>query len=128
MTETRRAGFTLIEVLVALAILAIAATFAFRAISGGLHWFDRGGIEQRAVLAAEAELARVGHDLPLQDGAIDGRAAGGFSWHIAITPYGSPVAGVQGHRIDVEVGWDEGRQWRRVRLETVRLGLAAGGE
>jgi prepilin-type N-terminal cleavage/methylation domain-containing protein len=126
MTEDRQAGFTLIEVLVALAILAIASAFAFRAISGGLYWLDRDGAEEHAVRVAEAELARVGQDLPLRDGSIDGHTARGYSWQIAITPAGLPGGGVQGHRVAVTVVWNEGRQARRVRLESVRLGFADG--
>ena len=126
MIDDREAGFTLIEVLVALAILAIAAAFAFRAISGGLYWLDRDGAEDYAVRVAEAELTRVGQDLPLRDGSIDGRTVQGYSWRIAITPTGLRGGGVEGHRVAVTVVWNEGRQARRVRLETVRLGFADG--
>jgi general secretion pathway protein I len=128
MNECRRTGFTLVEVLVALAILAIASTLAFRAISGGLSWVDRDADEQHAVLVAQAEMARVGHDVPIRDGENDGRADRGFSWHMAITGYGAPIGGVQGHRVTVEVGWNEERRARRIRLETVRLGPAGGGK
>jgi prepilin-type N-terminal cleavage/methylation domain-containing protein len=126
MIDDREAGFTLIEVLVALAILAIAAAFGFRAISGGLYWLDRDGAEEHAVRVAEAELARVGQDLPLRDGSIDGRTAQGYSWQIAIAPYGLPAGGVRGHHVAVSVVWNEGRQARRVRLETLRLGFSDG--
>lgn len=127
MSERRAAGFTLVEVLAALAILAIACTFAFRALSGGFYWLDRDGNELHAILLARTELARVGHDIPLRDGEVEGRAADGFSWRIAITPFGRPVAGIAGHRVVVAVGWGEGWQVRRVDLDTVRLGPAAGG-
>jgi general secretion pathway protein I len=127
MTERRQAGFTLVEVLVSLAILALACGFAFRAFSGGLYWFGRDGNEEHAVLLAQTELARVGHDIPLQDGIAEGHAADGFSWRIAITPYGRPFAGVQGHLVAVAVDWDEGRQGWRVQIDTVRLGVAGGG-
>jgi prepilin-type N-terminal cleavage/methylation domain-containing protein len=128
MNDDRRTGFTLVEVLVALAILAIVSTLAFRAISGGLSRFDRDADEERAVLVAQAEMARVGHDVAILDGETDGHADRRFSWHIAITRYGAPIGGVQGHRVAVEVGWNEERQVRRIRLETVRLGPAGGGK
>ena len=126
MTERRCAGFTLIEVLVALAILAITFGFAFRAFSGGAYLLDRDGYEERAVLRARSELARIGRDIPLQDGETDGRSAGGFAWKVTITPFGSAAGGLLGHQVAVEVGWREGREERRIQLQTIRLGLADG--
>lgn len=117
-------GFTLVEVLVALAILALTFGFAYRAMSGGLGRLADDGAAEEAVLVARAQLARVGYDLPLADGETAGRAAGGYSWRIGITPYGPPEAGLAGHRVVVDVGWRSGRLARRVRLETLRLAPA----
>ena len=87
---------------------------------------DRDGYEERAVLRARSELARIGHDIPLQDGETDGRSAGGFAWKVTITPFGSAAGGLLGHQVAVEVGWREGREERRIQLQTIRLGLADG--
>lgn len=125
MTERRPFGFTLIEVLVALAILALTFTFAYRAFSGGLGRLSDDGRTESAVLLARSQLARVGRDIALSDGEVDGRA-GGFSWRIGITPYGRAAGGLAGHRVLVAVGWHDGRQVRQVQLETIRLGPAGG--
>jgi general secretion pathway protein I len=122
MTEGRVRGFTLVEVLVALAILALTFTLAYRAMSEGLGRLADDSQSERAVLLARSQLARVGHDIALADGDTEGRAAGGFFWRVDISPYGSAEGGLTGHRVTVDVGWRSGRLARQVRLETVRLG------
>lgn len=126
-----RQGFTLVEVLVALAILAIAFGFALRAISGG---FDRLGRDQKnadALILARSTLARVGHDIALEDGAIGGATGEGFAWRIETCPYGD-TQGVSpgrlvGHRVDVTVSWKDRRQTHEVRLTSLLLGPKGQG-
>jgi general secretion pathway protein I len=112
-------------VLVALAILAIAFGFAFRALSGG---FDRLGRDQKsadALSLAQSTLARVGHDIALQDGAVDGRTKDGFAWRIETIPYGDAQdltpGRLIGHRVDVTIAWSERHQRREVRLTSLLL-------
>ena len=124
MTDGRAGGFTLVEVVVALAILALTFTFAYRAMSGGLGRLADDGAAEQAVLVARSQLARIGSDIALADGETDGRAEGGFAWRIVITPYGRPAGGLAGHRVVVDILWRGGTTARRVRLETVRLGAA----
>jgi general secretion pathway protein I len=122
-------GFTLIEVLVALAVLAITFGFAFRALSGGFDWLDHSERNRTGLLLAETMLARVGHDIALQDGQKTGRTADGFSWTLATTPYGDvsnlPPGRLIGYQIQVTVRWAEQRRERQVRLTTLRLGRKA---
>jgi general secretion pathway protein I len=131
MTERAQSGFTLIEVLVALAIVAIAFVVALGIFTGGLSRLDHDHNVQYALLVAQSELARVGQDIALQDreidGSVDSQGEDGFTWHIAIAPYGGGPGGLFGHRVVVTVGWNEGWQKREVRLDTIRLGLQGTG-
>jgi general secretion pathway protein I len=125
----RSAGFTLIEVLVALAVLAITFGFAFRALSGGFDWLDRSGHDRTGLLIAETMLARVGHDIALQPGLATGRTADGFSWAIDAAPYGDvsrlPAGRLIGYQVQVTVSWTERHRARQVHLTTLQLGPKA---
>jgi general secretion pathway protein I len=120
VTERPTEGFTLIEVLVALAIVAIAFVFAFRVFSGGLSRLDHDHNVQQATLVAQSALARVGRDIALEDREIEGQDEGGFSWRIGIAPFGG-AGSLLAHRVVVTVDWNEGWRRREMRVETVRL-------
>jgi len=124
--QNQNTGFTLIELLVALAILAIAFGFALRVLSGGLNRLDHDQKNADAVLLAQSTLARIGHDIPLQDGAVGGRAANGFSWRVETVPYGDtqdlPPGRLIGHRVEVTISWSEQHQRRETRVTSLLLG------
>ena len=130
MINRRRAGastgFTLIEVLVALAVLAITFGFAYRALSGGFDWVDRSEHSRAGLLLAQSVLARAGGDIALQPGQTTGRTADGFSWLIETTPYGDvsrlPSGRLIGNQVQVTVTWIERRRVQQVRLTTLQLG------
>jgi general secretion pathway protein I len=81
-------GFTLIEILVAFAILAFALVALYRIFGGGLATTAR--LEQRtaALLLARSMLERVGTDVPLVAGEQSGTTADGMAWTLDIRPAG----------------------------------------
>jgi type II secretion system protein I len=85
------AGFTLLETLVALALLGIVLTTVFGLIGSGLRAAHRD--EDRLLLALVAQnlLARSRLDLtPTGDGALSGDIGGGLRWQIESRPYQLP--------------------------------------
>jgi general secretion pathway protein I len=94
MTGTLRrsaeAGFTLLETLVALAILGIVMSTVYGLIGSGLRSAHRD--EDRLLLALVAQnlLARSRYDLNPRRGELSGDIGGGLRWRIASVPYAVP--------------------------------------
>jgi general secretion pathway protein I len=79
-----RPGFSLIEVLVALAILGIALGAMMPRISLGSLAAERASRTEEAVLLAEQLLTEAGRTIPLPSKeAAQGNTAAGFSWRIS---------------------------------------------
>jgi len=125
--DRRQSGYSLVEVLVAFVILAMALTVLFRIFSGGLRNVDAAANYSRALLVAEERLVAAGTGEALAAGEIEGTTGERYRWTRRITPYEpegyEPArdSGVDAWRIEVEVTWDAGTRDRRVGLSTIRL-------
>src|SRR5260370_28988780 len=69
----RENGFTLLEVIVAFAIAALALVGLFRAGSGGLFAVDTAARAEEAVQGAQSHLAAVGRDAAFVGGEFSGQ-------------------------------------------------------
>ena len=122
--DKRTDGFTLLEVLIALIIFALA----FGALAGlyqtSLRQTGTADELRRATLLAETQLARFGHDLPLEPGRIGGTSSdGSLRWEADISlakplDEGSEMALF---RIRVAAGLETGSAGL-VSLTTLRVG------
>ncbi len=90
------AGFTLLEVLVAIAILAVAMAATLQAFSGGLDATRRGEAANEALSTARSLLDRVGTELPIAPGLRSGGSAAGPSWSVQVARRKSPLDDLQG--------------------------------
>jgi general secretion pathway protein I len=79
-------GFTLIEILIAFAILAVAFAGLLRAFSSGLQATTKAERYAEAVLLARSLLERVGSEIVIQAGEQSGRGADGTAWSIRMRP------------------------------------------
>ena len=82
----KAAGFTLIEVLIALAILGSVLMVFARTVSTEATSSQRADAAQQAVLFARSTLSRLGRDIALQPGTQTGALEGGGNWTLTIRP------------------------------------------
>lgn len=122
--QSREDGFTLIEVLIALAILGVSLGIVLTTVSDSLARARRGESELVATSLAQSLLARAGPDLKLTGTDHKGNA-GGFVWRLSTKAYGTeedrnawnadPVV------LTATVAWFDSGEERSVSLQTVRI-------
>lgn len=114
-----RRGFTLIEVLVAFALVALVLGAALRLVAGGLNDSDAATRRTVAVLVAESRIAEVGVIAPLVPGIVEGAAAGDYRWRREIRRLESGIDDdpLPLYAVTVDIAWDDGPG---VRLATLR--------
>lgn len=87
----RQRGFTLIEVVVAFGLLALALTLLLGALTGASRQIQRANLAGRAALHAQSLLAQVGAGAPLQPGEQDGALDDGrYHWRLEVAPWTDP--------------------------------------
>lgn len=129
----RARGYTLIEVVVAFALLALALSLLLGTLSGAarqVRWADEAG---RAALHAQSLLDQVGVGEALQPGHRDGSFEDGrYRWALEVAPYQDPLrpppalfdpAAPRLLQLTLTVQWGEDSEdpRRRLRLQSLRL-------
>lgn len=119
-------GFTLIEVLVALAIAALGLGALMVAASQGLGNLRTADNYIEATHRAQSRLATVGTELAVKDGDWSGDDGGGYSWRIQAHPVPGTDAKAPFIPFDivVTVAWSSEGKVKAVSLQSQRLGPA----
>ena len=125
MNRKRNSGFTLIEVLIAFAILALVLGVVFRTLSTGLSHERTAGLVTARVLEARSILDRLGADIALEEGTIEGRLATGERWALTVSLLDAGASDeidpgpLNAYLAELSVDGDDGRM---LRLQTLKLG------
>lgn len=123
----RQDGYTLLEVLVAFAILGMSLAVLFRIFSAGVNNIGVASDYVQAVVIGEARLESLASEPVLEPGTSQGVALGKFHWTRTISQELLPELGmperstIASYRINVAVAWPAGRDTRQIELETLRL-------
>jgi general secretion pathway protein I len=119
------AGFTLVEVLVALAILAVSLGAIVPLFSDIAQRSVRSEAEHVSLALAESKLAEAGTILPVREGTTNG-SDGKHRWVLAIRQVPDILRensyGMAAFDVMVTIAWQEGAAERSVSLRTLRLG------
>ncbi len=120
----QQSGFTLIEVLVALAILGISLAVLLHIFSESLDRARESQNEIAASAIAQSLLADAGPSMPLVTGDTEGKTADGYAWRLHIEPYGTEddrrAWKMNALFLTVTVGWKDGSKTRTMSLTTMR--------
>lgn len=122
-------GYTLIEVIVAFALLALALTLLLGSLSNAarqVHWADRAG---RATLYAQSLLDQAGVGEALQAGSRSGAFEDGrYRWTLGVRPQVDPATrlavatedGAQLFELQLDIAWGDAAA-EHLRVRTLRL-------
>ena len=136
-------GFTLLEVIVAFAISALAVGILYQGAAGGLLATGVAGRTVEAVTLAKSHLAAIGHGSAIAQQDSSGVDGGGFDWHLHIHQIASREMNLSDsdrandtketsailYDVTVTESWTEGLRTREVTISTRRFDLreAEGG-
>ncbi len=129
MRSERERGFTLLEVLVAFVIAALALSLLARAAIDGVRSAHVSARYTEALVRARSHLA--GLPTPPVAGDFQGDDGGGFHWHLRVATE-TRITTRQNlqmalYDVAVAISWEEGDQKRVVTLATKRAAMQAAG-
>ena len=129
------AGFSLLEVLVAFTLLALAMGVVMQIFSRGVNGATLADRYAKATMYAESMLSSVGSETELKEGSTGGKFDDDFSWAIAVRAYQDPypkdqavvdyekLMPTQLFEVELKVSFmAEDQRERVLNLSTLRMG------
>lgn len=122
-------GFTLLEVVVAFTIFALAFATVLQVTSGSVRNTARSREFTEAALWAQSRMASIGIDEPLQEGSRRGEFNDRYRWELDIRPYSVQQGDeniseesipLELYRVALTVRWGGTAQPREATFETLR--------
>ncbi|WCM93995.1 prepilin-type N-terminal cleavage/methylation domain-containing protein [Acidovorax sp. NCPPB 2350] len=114
-------GLTLLELLVAFAIMALSLGMLYRAMGGSARSVADVDRYQRAVVLAQSLLSL--RDTVPEQGLTQSGESAGYQWRIVSAPYATEFNGPAVpplHEVSIVISWSDGTQIRNFELSTLR--------
>jgi len=123
----RSRGMSLLEMMVAIAVLGIALSSLYSAASGATRNVRA---DERYAYAVELGRSLLADHTPAPSSGLDvsGITEGGFRWSVIARPARTGRSGLEPgalQEIEVVVSWADGLKDRRIQLDSVVEGLAS---
>jgi len=121
-------GFTLLEVIAAIMLLAIAFTVLMRVASGSIRLSQNANDHSEAALWARSLLDTAFVSEPIQPGTTSGRFDQRFRWQLQVSPW-RPASipahtPLQLYQLDLDVMWGPTARPYSAHFRTLRLAAA----
>ncbi len=113
------AGFTLVEVVVAFAVVVLVLASIYHAVAGAYRGEARAQVRDQALAQARAHLEVIGIEQPFELGETTGTYVTGVAWRLTIAPVEALAYKGQAFRIVLEPLDHSGHPL--LRLETFKL-------
>lgn len=125
LTRRSSAGFSLLEMIVALAILGMTLSVMYRVAGGATRTV---AIDEKTVYGVELARSLLAAHAVVPTGGLreQGETDGGFEWEVEASPIALaaelPLAEGQLQSVRVRVSWQDGLRSREVALDSVVAG------
>jgi len=122
-------GFTLLETLVALSVLAISLGVTYQVFSSALRSSTLANDYAQASMYADSHLADIGKNVHLLPAVTEGSYNQRYSWKLEVEPVNqsnsrSAIESIQRYQIILNVYWHANKGQRSIRAMTFRLANA----